>query len=245
MTARWVTLAAASLATLMWVGSAQAMVTIDTVVVGNPGNVGEWSGESYSGYGPDRLCGAVDYIYEIGKFEVTAGQHTEFLNAVAKTDTYELYDTRMWDNHQGCKIQRSGLPGSYTYTVTADQANRPATEPSISNVLQGLTTEGRRTPDFLPIRQFSGLPRFALGRTLVLLGSVARVFASRSRQKGRSPADEPEVGPFFIGNVQAVGRRRAMKRRTDLAVMAGILTVRIPGGIVQAVTIETVPLPVA
>ena len=32
---------------------------LKTVHVGNAGNDGEWSGESYSGTGPDRICGAV------------------------------------------------------------------------------------------------------------------------------------------------------------------------------------------
>ena len=85
------------------------------VTVGNPGNDGENSGESeLGGYGPDRICGAVDYEYNIGKFEVTAGQYTEFLNAVAATDTYELYNTDMWNLDDGCKIERSGFPGIYS-----------------------------------------------------------------------------------------------------------------------------------
>ncbi len=99
-------------------------VNIETVHVGNPGNAGEWSGASYGGHGPDRICGAVDYEYNIGKYEVTAGQYTAFLNAVAKTDTYGLYSTNMWYQY-GCKIQRSGSSGSYTYSVAADWANRP------------------------------------------------------------------------------------------------------------------------
>jgi formylglycine-generating enzyme required for sulfatase activity len=100
-------------------------VNIETVPVGNPGNAGEWSGESYGGYGPDRICGAVGYTYNIGKYEVTAGQYTEFLNAVADTDTYGLYNTSMWSSSYGCKIQRSGSSGSYTYSVESDRANRP------------------------------------------------------------------------------------------------------------------------
>jgi sulfatase modifying factor 1 len=110
---------------LACVSGAQASVVIDTVRVGNPGNAGEWSGESYGGYGPDRICGAVDYVYNIGKYEVTAGQYTEFLNAVAATDTYGLYDTLMWSFDYGCKIQRSGSSGSYTYSVAPDWADRP------------------------------------------------------------------------------------------------------------------------
>ena len=71
------------------------LTSLETVPVGNRGNAGEWSGESYVGYGPDRICGGVDYTYNIGKYEVTAGQYAEFLNAVAKTDTYGLYNASM------------------------------------------------------------------------------------------------------------------------------------------------------
>ncbi len=103
----------------------QAGATMEVVPVGNTGNVGEWSGENCGGEGPARLCGAVDYRYSIGKYEVTARQYAEFLNAAAETDSYGLYNLEMWSNDRGCKIQRSGLSGSYSYTVATDWANRP------------------------------------------------------------------------------------------------------------------------
>ena len=93
--------------------------------VGNPGNTGEGAGAGYGGYGPNAIVGAVNYTYDIGKFEVTAAQYTEFLNAKAATDTHALYSTIMWSSTYGCKIQRSGTSGSYTYSVAADRANRP------------------------------------------------------------------------------------------------------------------------
>ena len=114
-----------ALAVLAWVPGAQAGIVIDTVPVGNPGNAGELSGTGAGGYGVDRICGAVDYIYNIGMYEVTAGQYTAFLNAVAATDTYGLYNTNMWTGSMGCKILRTGSEGSYTYTVAPDYANRP------------------------------------------------------------------------------------------------------------------------
>ena len=104
---------------LSW-GSAQAAITIATVTVGDPGNLGDFGGDA----------GAVAYNYDIGKYEVTAGQYTAFLNAVAATDTYGLYNPAMVTAAQGCKIQRSGSPGSYTYSVAADYANRPVNEVS-------------------------------------------------------------------------------------------------------------------
>jgi len=112
---------------LLAAGTVQAVV-IDTVPVGNPGNAGEWSGQSYGGYGQDRICGAVAYTYNIGKFEVTAGQYTAFLNKVGGVDTYSLYNTGMSDTSIGSGIARSGggTGGDpYTYTVDANFVNRP------------------------------------------------------------------------------------------------------------------------
>ena len=107
-------------------------VVIETVTVGNPGNPGELSGEGAGGFGPTRICGAVDYVYEIGKFEVTAGQYCAFLNAVAATDTYDLYNTLMDSESMGCQITRNGTSGSYTYDFSgrpsgaeADWVDRP------------------------------------------------------------------------------------------------------------------------
>jgi formylglycine-generating enzyme required for sulfatase activity len=94
------------------------LTSLELVTVGNPGNGAD---TRYFGHG------AVDYVYQMGKFEVTAGQYTEFLNAVARADTYGLYDTNMGDvaNGWGCNIQRAGTPGIYTYSVAPDWANRP------------------------------------------------------------------------------------------------------------------------
>jgi sulfatase modifying factor 1 len=124
------------LATVLLASAARADVfsmpgslkSITFVPVGNPGNAGQLTGESVpQGGGPDRISGAVSYNYNIGKHEVTAGHYTAFLNAVAKTDTHELYSTAMADpsGARGCNIQRTGSPGSYVYTVAADYANRP------------------------------------------------------------------------------------------------------------------------
>lgn len=101
--------------------------SLETVTVGNRGNAGEWSGESYGGFGPDRICGAVSYEYRIARHEVTAGQYTQFLNAVAKVDTYGLYSADMDTavSVYGCDIRRSGSSGNYTYSVAPDSANRP------------------------------------------------------------------------------------------------------------------------
>ena len=83
-------------------------MVVETVTVGNAGNANDTLGNGYGG---------VDYAYNIGKYEVTAGQYTEFLNAVAATDTYGLYDEDMWSSYLGCKIERTGSSGSEAGTT--------------------------------------------------------------------------------------------------------------------------------
>jgi len=92
---------------------ARATVTIETVPVGNPGNAADTE-YATPGYG------AVGYEYNIGKYEVTAGQYTEFLNAVAHVDTYGLYNPEMWSSDYGCKIQQASTGTGYWYSVAAD-----------------------------------------------------------------------------------------------------------------------------
>jgi formylglycine-generating enzyme required for sulfatase activity len=90
-------------------GVAQADVSMAFVTVGNPGNAADTS---------PGLYGAVPYTYQMGKYDVTTGQYCQFLNAVAKTDTYGLYSTGMNTDFSTIKITQSGSSGNYSYTVT-------------------------------------------------------------------------------------------------------------------------------
>ena len=56
-----------------------------------------WSPVPDAGNAADPATGhgAVGYAYSIGTYDVTIGQYTEFLNKVAKTDTYGLYNTNL------------------------------------------------------------------------------------------------------------------------------------------------------
>jgi formylglycine-generating enzyme required for sulfatase activity len=82
--------------------------------VGDPGNAADttvaWDGTS--GYG------SVSYAYQMGKYDMTVGQYCQFLNAVAKTDTYGLYNSNMATDYPTIKITQSGSSGSYSYAVT-------------------------------------------------------------------------------------------------------------------------------
>lgn len=86
---------------------APAAVVIDWVPVGNAGN----AADSTTGHG------AVGYDYQIGKYEVTIGQYTEFLNNAAKSDPYALYNPSMASDGNIAGISRSGSNGSYEYEV--------------------------------------------------------------------------------------------------------------------------------
>jgi hypothetical protein len=83
-------------------------VTIDMVTVGNPGNAPDTRYNSIS-------VGSVSYSYQIGKYEVTAAQYTEFLNAVAKADPNGLYNTNMGTQLGGAHIQRGGSSPNFSY----------------------------------------------------------------------------------------------------------------------------------
>ncbi len=75
--------------------AASGSITIPTVPIGNPGNAPDFTG-----------YGSVAYEYNIGANEVTIGQYAAFLNAVAATDTFGLYNGNMPDPLGG--ITRSG-----------------------------------------------------------------------------------------------------------------------------------------
>lgn len=106
-----------------FVAALHAEVVIETVPVGNPGNLGEWAGSSVliygntNGAGVDRNCGAVSYPFEMGKYEITIAQYVEFLNAVAANDPYGLYNTGMGGTVYPHNIIRFGSSGSYTYQI--------------------------------------------------------------------------------------------------------------------------------
>ncbi len=92
-------------------------VTIDLVPVGNAGNAND--------PGTGNVYGGVNYSYQIGKYDVTIGQYTDFLNAVAATDTYSLYNASTATDLNVAGIAQSGSSGSYTYSVIAASGSAP------------------------------------------------------------------------------------------------------------------------
>jgi sulfatase modifying factor 1 len=101
---------------------AQPLVTIDTVTVGDAGNAADTTG-----------YGAVADVFAIGKYEVTIGQYTTFLNSVASFNS-KSYLVNLWNagmatdqNVAGISRTGSGTLGSpYNYSVIGS-GNRPVT----------------------------------------------------------------------------------------------------------------------
>jgi formylglycine-generating enzyme required for sulfatase activity len=108
----------AVLAGISLVTPALAVVNIHYVSIGNAGNADDAATGSF--------YGAVAYAYQIAKNETTISQYAEFLNAVAKTDSYSLYSAGMTTSYIN-GISQSGVSGSFTYSVNPGSANKPIT----------------------------------------------------------------------------------------------------------------------
>ncbi len=96
-----------------------AVVNIDYVTVGNAGNAADPATGS--------LYGAVAYAYQIARNETTINQYAEFLNAVAQTDTYGLYNPSMASDSRIAGITQTGSPGTFSYSVVEGSGNKPIT----------------------------------------------------------------------------------------------------------------------
>lgn len=92
-------------------------VLVDMVVVGNTGNVNDAPGFDSESFG------SVSYQYQIGKYEVTNGQYAEFLNAVAGTDTNNLYHSSMGTDPRG-GITRT-CTSTCTYSTRVNMDDKP------------------------------------------------------------------------------------------------------------------------
>ena len=94
-----------------------AQVTLDWVTVGDPGNAADTTGDP-------NPAGAVADAFQIMKYEFTNQQYTDFLNSVAATDTYSLYNASMGSNARG-GITQSGASGLYTYAARSNMGDKP------------------------------------------------------------------------------------------------------------------------
>ncbi len=119
--------------------------SLQFVNVGDPGNTGDtvkMNGQLNINFNPDQSTGygAVSYSYAIGTYDVTMAQYCQFLNAVAKSDPYGLYNIGMSTGAGqslggypvACGIKQTGTSGNYIYTIASTADGFPANccEPS-------------------------------------------------------------------------------------------------------------------
>jgi sulfatase modifying factor 1 len=114
------TILSSAILALLLASVLQADIGMQFVTVGDPGN----APDSSTGYG------GVAYEYNIGKYEVTNAQYAEFLNAVAATDSNNLYNSEMGSNALG-GITRSSGSGSYIYSARTNMGDKPVNWVSI------------------------------------------------------------------------------------------------------------------
>jgi len=88
-------------------------ITVDLVPVEDVGNANDSTG-----------YGGVSTSYTIGKYETSVSDYTAFLNAVAATDTYNLYNPSMASDARIAGITRVNDSGSYVYSVVGS-GNQP------------------------------------------------------------------------------------------------------------------------
>jgi formylglycine-generating enzyme required for sulfatase activity len=118
----------AALACLLAAPALAAPITIDMVTVGNPGN-----GTDTSGRPNTAGFGRVDYSYQIGKYDVTIGQYTAFLNAADPNgnNPNDIYNEKMKDDRNIAGIRyTAGASAGAKYSVIdngGNSSNRPIT----------------------------------------------------------------------------------------------------------------------
>lgn len=102
---------------LLLVAAPVRPATIDWVTVGDPDNPSDSTG-----------FGAVSYVYQISKYEITNAQYCEFLNAV---DYQVVQDYALYDNNMQLDSTRGGIaivianpPGS-RFVVRPNMADKP------------------------------------------------------------------------------------------------------------------------
>jgi formylglycine-generating enzyme len=114
------------------IASSASAVSMAWTPIGNPGNAPTRSAGSCI----SANCGEVDYNYSISTYDVTNAQYAEFLNAVAASDPYSLFNSTMASDARNGGITESGVPGSYTYSVKAGFANKPVIYVSFYDALR-------------------------------------------------------------------------------------------------------------
>jgi sulfatase modifying factor 1 len=101
---------------LLMATNSWALVTVDYVPVGNPGNPNDTTG-----------LGSVNYDYSIGTYEVTNSQYTEFLNSVdpGGANSLALYSSSMSSSPMGGITFNSGAADGSKFSIKTGYQSMP------------------------------------------------------------------------------------------------------------------------
>lgn len=110
------------LASPLLLATPASAVTIDWVLVGDPGNAPDTAANCY-----EANCGSVAYEYSISEYEITYTQYAEFLNAVdpGGSNTLALYNPSMGSDPEGGISFVSGNASGSKYVVQPGRASKP------------------------------------------------------------------------------------------------------------------------
>ncbi len=154
------------------------------VTIGDPGN----PHDPVTG----NLYGAVATTYAIGTYEVTLNQYTAFLNAVAATDTFNLYNPRMASDLNAAGILRLNSLGSYAYSVIGSGA-RPVTYVSFYDALRYANWLGTGSTETGAYTLLGGTPEPSNGLTVTRNGG-ATVFIPSENEWYKAAYYDPSAG---------------------------------------------------
>ena len=126
------------------------------VTVGNPGNAADTTG-----------YGAVGYSYQMGRYDVTLAQYATFLNAVATTDTYGLYNPSMGTDLNIAGIARTPTSSGngYNYSVIGS-GDRPVTYVSLFDAARFANWMQNGQPTGAQNASTTEAGAYTLGRTM-------------------------------------------------------------------------------
>lgn len=167
-------------------------VSAQYVTVGNPGNPNDpdlgtiFPGVEYTYHG------AVAYTYAIGTYEVTLNQYTAFLNAVAASDPFALYNPSMGTDLNSAGISRTGSNGSYVYGVIGDGA-RPVTYVSFYDAMRYANWLGTGNTETGAYTLLGGTPEPSNGLT-VTRNSGAQVWIPSTDEWYKAAYYDPTPG---------------------------------------------------
>ena len=171
--------------------------SIDMVMVpvGNPGNASD----------PATGYGSVSQDYQIGKYDVTIGQYTTFLNAVAAiSDPDGLYDPAMGIDKTSGGISQVSESGVYVYSVVGPYGATPpgATSDSERPITNVTWFDAARFANWMANGEHWLAPRTVSRRIRSLIRArIISPMSMRSRTAWVITARSVRLGPCISGMI--------------------------------------------